>query len=89
MNKAEFLGKMHSHNQRLQNMYNFQTSSSRYHGRNTIVIRNAVSGDVITCAETAFSKAPSNLYGAEGGTIAWVFHSGKITTILGSGTPEI
>jgi hypothetical protein len=76
-------------NAQLQTLYNFQTTSSRYHGRNTLILRNAVSGDVITCTEVAFSKAPSNPYAVEGGNLAWAFHAGRITTVLGVGTPEI
>lgn len=76
-------------NQKLQNLYNYQTTSSRYHGRNTIVIRNAVTGDVISCTEVAFAKAISNPYAEEGGTLAWTFHAGKIDTIIGTGMPEI
>lgn len=76
-------------NAALQLLYNFQTSSARYHGRNTIVIRNAVSGDVITCTDVAFAKAPANTYAKEGGTLEWVFHAGKITTVLGIGMPEL
>jgi len=73
----------------LQTMYNFQTSGSRWHGRNILVIRNAVSGDVVTCTDVAFAKAPSNPYATEGGKIAWTFHAGKIVTVLGIGTPEL
>jgi hypothetical protein len=73
----------------LQNLYNYQTASSRFHGRNTITIRNAVTGDVITCAGAAFAKAISNPYATEGGILSWAFHVGKIETRLGSGTPEI
>lgn len=76
-------------NQKLQNLYNYQTTSSRYHGRNTIMIRNAVTGDVITCTQVAFAKAVSNPYAVEGGKISWTFHAGKIDTILGSGSPEL
>jgi hypothetical protein len=76
-------------NARLQTLYNFQTTSSRYHGRNTIIIRNAVSGDVITCSEVAFAKALSNPYAVEGGNLAWAFHAGSIDTMLGVGTPEL
>ena len=75
-------------NAQLQEMYNYQTSSARYHGQNTIIIRNAFSGDVITCTESAFAKAISNPYAGEGGTLAWTFHAGKIDTKLGTGTPE-
>jgi hypothetical protein len=76
-------------NSKLQNLYNYQTASSRNHGQNTIMIRNAVSGDVITCTEAAFSKAISNPYATEGGKLAWAFHVGHIDTRLGTGTPEI
>ena len=76
-------------NAQVQNLYNYQTSSSRFHGRNTILIRNSVSGDVITCTECAFAKAISNPYATEGGKLAWTFHAGKISTKLGTGTPEI
>lgn len=76
-------------NQKLQNMYNYQTTSGRYHGRNTILVRNPVTGDMTTCSQVAFAKAVSNPYAVEGGTIAWTFHAGKISTILGSGDPEL
>jgi hypothetical protein len=76
-------------NAQLQNLYNFQTASSRNHGQNTIMIRNAVSGDVISCSEAAFAKAISNPYATEGGKLAWAFHVGSIDSKLGAGTPEI
>lgn len=75
-------------NQKLQNMYNHQTASSRNHGQNTIVIRNAVSGDVITCEKCAFAKQPGNPYKTDGGIISWAFHAAAIDTKLGTGTPE-
>lgn len=70
-------------NAQLQLMYNLQTASARLHGKNTIVIVNQASGDTITCRECAFAKAISNNFAAEGGTIAWVFHAGKIDGVLG------
>lgn len=76
-------------NAQLQNLYNYQTSTSRNHGRNTVTIRNAQSGDVVTCAQVAFAKAISNPYAVEGGKLAWTFHAGQVSTVLGSGTPEI
>ncbi len=75
-------------NSRMQNLYNHQTSSSRNHGQNTIVIRNAVSGDVITCGHCAFARQPENPYKSQGGFIVWRFHAGSIDTRIGSGTPE-
>ncbi len=67
----------------LQNLFNFQTASSRTHGQNTISIRNPVSGDAVTCTQCAFAKAISNPYAVEGGKLAWTFHAGKIDTRLG------
>jgi predicted SPOUT superfamily RNA methylase MTH1 len=75
-------------NAKLQGLYNFQTTSSRYHGQNTIIVRNSVSGDVIVCSEVAFAKAISNPYAVEGAKLAWSFHAGKVSTVLGTGTPE-
>jgi len=71
-------------NARLQNTYNFQTASSRNHGRNTIIIRNSVSGDMVTCTEVAFAKAITNPYATEGAKLVWTFHAGKINTSLGA-----
>jgi hypothetical protein len=72
-------------NARLQNLYNYQTASSRNHGRNTIIIRNPVSGDMITCTEVAFAKGIATPYAVEGAKLAWTFHAGKIDTKLGAG----
>ena len=76
-------------NARLMNLFNYQTSSSRYHGQNTVMVRNPVSGDVTTCTEVAFATKPGLPYAVEGGKLVWTFHAGKIDTILGTGTPEI
>lgn len=71
-------------NAALQAMYNYQTTSSGRHGRNTILIRDAVRGDIITCQKVAFAKNPSKTYAGEGGTMEWTFHAGKITGLLGA-----
>ncbi len=76
-------------NAQMQNLYNHQTSSSRYHGQNTIVVRNPVSGDVITAQYCAFAKQPENPYKTEGGVVSWAFHAGDIDTKRGTGTPEM
>lgn len=76
-------------NAALQNLYNFQTSSSLYHGKNTITIRNPITGDSITLSEVAFSKRPAITYAKEGGMIEWAMHCGKTTQVLGVGTPSI
>jgi hypothetical protein len=76
-------------NSQLQNLYNYQTTSARYHGQNTIVVRNPISGDVITCTEVAFAKQPPNAYAKDAGNLEWTFHAGIIDTKLGTGTPEV
>jgi hypothetical protein len=70
-------------NAALKTMSNLQTAGARLHGKNTIVITNRASGDVITCRQCAFAKDISNAYAAEGGTLAWTFHAGKIDGLLG------
>lgn len=76
-------------NRLLQNLYNYQSQSSAYWGKNSIVIRDAARGDVITCREVAFAKDIDRGFANEGGTIAWTFHAGVIDGLIGSGTPEI
>lgn len=75
-------------NAQLQTMLNYQATSSAYHGRNTITIRDVARGDTITCTGVAFAKPPPLTYAAQGGNNEWVFHAGKIERQLGTGTPE-
>ena len=70
-------------NAQLQVMYNYQTSSAKYHGKNVINFTHTVSGDVIVCEEAAFAKQPDINYATEGGLVAWTFHAGKIHSLLG------
>ncbi len=76
-------------NAQLQNMFNYQTGSSRYHGRNTIVVRNPITGDVTTCTGVAFAKQPPLTESKVPGPSEWVFHAIAISKKLGSGTPEL
>lgn len=69
--------------------YNYQTSSSLFHGRNTISIRDAIRGDVITLRQAAFKKAPDISYKTEAGTNEWTFDAIVANTVLGVGTPEL
>ena len=76
-------------NAKLQVMFNRQTSpGSLGHGSNTVVIRDSVRGDVITCTGVAFKKLPSITYAKEGGMQEWTFDAIKTTYMLGVGTPE-
>lgn len=76
-------------NAMLQLMYNFQTSSSSRHGQNTILIRDAARGDLVTLSKVAFKKAPALTYAKEGGMLEWVFDAGETLGVLGIGTPSI
>lgn len=76
-------------NRQLQKMYNHQTRSSSYHGRNTITVRDVARGDTITCEGCAFAKTPDKAFAAEGGNLEWIFHAGKIYGQVGSGDPEL
>jgi len=76
-------------NQLLMQMYNFQSSSSANHGRNTISVRNPISGDWWTCGQAAFQKVPDLAYAKDGNTVAWAFDAIQIDGGLGSGTPAI
>lgn len=71
-------------NKLLSAMYNFQTASAASHGQNTITISDSVRGDVITCRQCAFAKAPNINYGKEAGTQDWEFNAIAIDRVLGS-----
>lgn len=75
-------------NNQLMEMYKVDTTSSANHGRNTITIRNATTGDNITLQQVAFKKRPSITYAKEAGVNEWVFDAIKTSTVLGVGTPE-
>lgn len=70
-------------NSLLEQMYTFQRSSSRFHGKNVIVISNPVTGDVYTCQQAAFAKFPSNSYSKVAGMLDWEFNAGQIDPTLG------
>jgi hypothetical protein len=70
-------------NQKLAQMYAFQTSAGANHGQNTISIANNNMQDVITCQKVAFKRAPNVTYAKEGGTNEWTFHAGNIDRTLG------
>ena len=68
-------------------MYNQQTTSSAYHGQNTITIRNPVTGDSTTCRQCAFVKQPDNVNAMDGGIKTWEFDAIYIDEVLGTGAP--
>lgn len=71
-------------NQLLMTLFNFQTASAANHGQNTITITDKARGDVITCQQVAFVKAPSVNYGREAGMLEWEFSAIRIDRALGS-----
>jgi len=71
-------------NQLLSAMYAFQTSTSAAYGQNTIAINDSQRGDVITCQQVAFAKAPDLSYAKEAGTVDWEFNAVKIERTLGA-----
>lgn len=71
-------------NQKLMQMYAFQTASGSNHGQNTISIGNTSTQDSITCQQVAFKRAPTIAYAKEGGMNEWVFNAGIIDRTLGA-----
>lgn len=71
-------------NQLLSAMYAFQTASGSSHGQNTIVGVDKSRGDVITCSQVAFAKAPDLSFAKDGGTVEWMFNAIRIERTLGS-----
>jgi hypothetical protein len=71
-------------NKQLSAMYNFQTASASSHGQNTITIMDSVRGDIITCQQCAFAKAPNLSYAKDAGTQDWEFNAISIDRVLGS-----
>jgi hypothetical protein len=76
-------------NAQLQEMLNFQSSSSAYHGKNTLTIRDIARGDLVVCEDVAFKRAPSKVYAKEAGNNEWQFDAGRSQEILGAGSPEV
>lgn len=71
-------------NQLLSAMYSFQTASAAAYGQNTITINDASRGDVITCQQVAFAKAPDLTYAKEAGLVEWEFNAIRIERTLGA-----
>lgn len=70
-------------NSQLAAAYAIQTASAPAHGQNTISISNIDAGDSVVCQQCAFQKAPTLVYGKEGGMNEWAFDAVQIDRILG------
>ncbi len=73
-------------NQKLAQMYAFQTASSSSHGQNTFSLSNTHTQDSVVCRQVAFKRAPDLTYAKEGGMVEWHFNAVKIDRALGSVT---
>lgn len=71
-------------NQLLSALYAFQTAAGSTHGQNTIAINDSQRGDVITCTQVAFAKAPDLTFAKDAGMVEWEFMAIKIERTLGS-----
>lgn len=68
----------------LSALYAFQTTSGAAYGQNTIVINDSSRGDVITCSQCGFAKAPDIAFGKEAGINTWEFNAIRIERTLGT-----
>lgn len=69
----------------LMTMFNFQTASPSAYGQNTISVVQKDAGDVITCQQVAFKKAPRVSYSKAGEVNVWEFNVGRLDISLGAG----
>lgn len=71
-------------NAALTAMYALQTASADAYGQNTLLITDSSRGDVISCRQVAFSKAPTSNYAKEAGLMEWDFNAVVIDRALGA-----
>lgn len=68
----------------LSAMYAFQTAQGSTYGQNTLVINDVSRGDVISCQQVGFAKAPDLAFAKEGAAVDWEFNAIRIERTLGS-----
>lgn len=68
----------------LSAMMAFQRTSGAVYGQNTLVINDTNRGDVVTCRQVAFAKAPPLQFAKEAGVVEWSFNAGIIDPTLAS-----
>lgn len=71
-------------NAQLMALYNAQSLSATLWGQNTIAITQTGVGDLHTCRQVAFKKAPDMNYKKDGDLVEWVFDVVKIDSMLGT-----
>ena len=75
-------------NKQLMELFKHQTSSAARHGRNTITVRDAARGDLVTVTQAAIKRPAALTYATDGGVNEWVFDGGKTDYVLGDGAAE-
>jgi hypothetical protein len=70
-------------NNKLSALYAFQTANSAAHGQNSITGSDTQRGDVVSCFQVAFAKAPDLSYGKQGSMVEWEFNAVRIERTLG------
>lgn len=70
-------------NAQLSALYAFQTASSLFHGKNTLIVSNSAMGDIITCDQVAFTKFPRIDYPKDARMNEWRFNAAKCYPTLG------
>lgn len=73
----------------LQDMYSADSASAANWGQNTLLVRDPSRGDVASGKSCAFQKFPDMSYAKDGNTVEWVWDSGEIDILLGTGTPAV
>ena len=69
----------------LNQMFNTQTSSALFWGKNVLTVTNPVTGDDYPCTEVAFAKFPAITWAEDANMNEWTFNAGEADPILGVG----
>lgn len=69
-------------NAKLSALYAFQTANSAAHGQNSITGNDTSRGDVVSCFQVAFAKAPDLSYAKQGGLVEWEFNAVRMERTL-------
>lgn len=73
----------------LSDLYNATTQSGADYGQSTIVIRDPVRGDDITCSGCAMRKHPDIAFAKDGGLQEWNWNVAELDMKLGTGKPAV
>jgi hypothetical protein len=71
-------------NQRLSQMFAFQTQNSIFHGKNGLLVTNSAQGDNYTCSDVAFAKYPAVTWAKDANVNEWRFNIAYCSASLGN-----